>query len=51
MDSNENEFTSVSQQIQVSNSIGNENVIWSIKGFKKSALESLKGRWKSCLTE
>lgn len=46
MDSNENEFTSVSQQIQVSNSIGNENVIWSIKGFKKSALESLKGRWK-----
>ena len=46
MDSNENEFTSESQQIQVSNSIGNENVIWSIKGFKKSALESLKGRWK-----
>lgn len=46
MDSNENEFTSESLQIQVSNSIGNENVIWSIKGFKKSALESLKGRWK-----
>ena len=46
MDSNENEFTSVSQQIQVSNSIGSENAIWSIKGFKKSALESLKGRWK-----
>lgn len=46
MDSNENEFTSESQQIQVSNSIGSENVIWSIKGFKKSALESLKGRWK-----
>lgn len=46
MDSNENEFTSESQQIQVSNSIGNENVIWSIKGFKKSALDSLKGRWK-----
>lgn len=46
MDSNENEFTSESQQIQVSNSIGSENAIWSIKGFKKSALESLKGRWK-----
>ena len=46
MDSNENEFTSESQQIQVSNSIGNENAIWSIKGLKKSALELLKGRWK-----
>ena len=46
MDSNENEFTSESQQIQVSNSIGSENAIWSIKGLKKSALELLKGRWK-----
>lgn len=46
MDSNENEFTSESQQIQVSNSTVTENVIWSIKGFKKSALELLKGRWK-----
>ena len=46
MDSNENEFTSESQQIQVSNSIGNENAIWSIKGLKKCALELLKGRWK-----
>ena len=46
MDSNENEFTSESQQIQVSNSIGNENAIWSIKELKKSALELLKGRWK-----
>ncbi len=46
MDSNENEFTSESQQIQVSNSIGNENAIWSIKGLKKSALGLLKGRWK-----
>jgi hypothetical protein len=46
MDSKENEFVSESQQVSVSNSTVTENVIWSIKGFKKSALESLKGRWK-----
>ena len=46
MDSKENEFVSESQQVSVSNSAVTENVIWSIKGFKKSALESLKGRWK-----
>jgi uncharacterized membrane protein len=44
--SKENEFVSESQQVSVSNSTVTENVIWSIKGFKKSALESLKGRWK-----
>ena len=46
MDSKENDFTSESQQVSVSNSTVTENVIWSIKGFKKSALDSLKGRWK-----
>lgn len=46
MDSKENEFVSESQQVSVSNSAVTENVIWSIKGFKKSVLESLKGRWK-----
>lgn len=46
MDSKENEFVSESQQVLGSNSTVTENVIWSIKGFKKSALESLKGRWK-----
>ena len=46
MDSKDNEFVSESQQVSVSNSTVTENVIWSIKGFKKSALESLKGRWK-----
>ena len=46
MDSKENEFVSESQQVSVSNSTVTENVIWSIQGFKKSALESLKGRWK-----
>ena len=46
MDSKEDEFVSESQQVSVSNSTVTENVIWSIKGFKKSALESLKGRWK-----
>lgn len=42
MDSKENEFVSESQQVSVSNSAVTENAIWSIKGFKKSARESLK---------